>query len=214
MDTTKLKLTFLLLAAALPISLATWVFGVREQQGVSSTTNKGELVIPIIDITRLDLRDEQGQPAYVAFEEFVSNVDPKDYQPRPWQLLYLGAAECEAQCAERLYFLRQMHVRLNAEAKRVERVYVQVEDSLRPLLQTTRTLLAEQQNDMKVAYATAAGLQEVLAASVPENITPANLHYIYVVDPLGNLMMYFTPENTPEEMLDDIDNLLDRSSAG
>lgn len=214
MDTTKLKLTFLLLAAALPISLATWVFGVREQQGVSSTTNKGELVIPIIDITRLDLRDEQGQPAYVAFEEFVSNVDPKDYQPRPWQLLYLGAAECEAQCAERLYFLRQMHVRLNAEAKRVERVYVQVEDSLTPLLQTTRTLLAEQQNDMKVAYATAAGLQEVLAASVPENITPANLHYIYVVDPLGNLMMYFTPENTPEEMLDDIDNLLDRSSAG
>ncbi len=183
MDTTKLKLTFLLLAAALPISLATWVFGVREQQGVSSTTNKGELVIPIIDITRLDLRDEQGQPAYVAFEEFVSNVDPKDYQPRPWQLLYLGAAECEAQCAERLYFLRQMHVRLNAEAKRVERVYVQVEDSLTPLLQTTRTLLAEQQNDMKVAYATAAGLQEVLAASVPQNIAPANLHYIYVVDP-------------------------------
>src|SRR5215207_7348840 len=116
MDTNKLKLTFLLLVAAVPIGLATWVYGVRELQGANSTTNKGELVIPVIDITRLDLRDEQGQPAYVAFEEHVSNVDPKDYDPRPWQLLYLGTAECEAQCEERLYFLRQMHKRLNAEA--------------------------------------------------------------------------------------------------
>jgi hypothetical protein len=214
MDTNKLKLTFLLLIAAVPISLATWVFGIREEQGVSTTTNKGELVIPVIDVTRLDLRDEDGKPTYVAFEELVSNVDPQDYEPRPWQLLYLGAAECEAECVERLYFLRQMHTRLNAEAKRVERVYVQVEDTLTPLPQPTRNLLAEQQADMKIVYATSANLEAVLAPSVPANINPANLHYIYVVDPLGNVMMYFTPANTPEEMLDDIDNLLDRSSVG
>ncbi|MES2626979.1 MAG: hypothetical protein V4628_16955 [Pseudomonadota bacterium] len=214
MDTNKLKLTFLLLAAAVPISLATWIFGVREEQGVSSTTNKGELVIPVIDIALLDLRDEQGQPAYVTFDDLVKNVDPKDYKPQPWQLLYLGTAECDAQCEERLYFLRQMHIRLNAEAKRVERVYVQVEDTLAPLPETTRVLLAEQQSDMKIVYATAASLNAQLAPSVPADIDPAKLHYIYVVDPLGNVMMYFTPENTPEEMLDDIDHLLDRSSAG
>jgi hypothetical protein len=214
MDTNKLKLTFLLLIAVVPISLATWVFGIREEKGVSSTTNKGELVIPIIDITRLNLRDEQGAPAYVGFEELVRNVDPKDYEPRPWQLLYLGAAVCDAACAERLYFLRQMHKRLNAEAKRVERVYVQVASTSATLPAATRALLAEQQNDMKVLYAEAASLQEVLSASVPADIDPAGLHYIYVVDPLGNVMMYFTPENTPEEMLDDIDKLLDRSSAG
>jgi hypothetical protein len=107
-----------------------------------------------------------------------------------------------------------MHTRLNAEAKRVERVYVQVEDTLTPLPQPTRNLLAEQQADMKIVYATSANLEAVLAPSVPANINPANLHYIYVVDPLGNVMMYFTPANTPEEMLDDIDNLLDRSSVG
>jgi hypothetical protein len=214
MDTNKLKLTFLLLVAAVPISLATWVYGVREVQGVDSTTNKGELVIPVIDITRLDLRDVNGAPAYVVFEEHVSNVDPRDYEPKPWQLLYLGEGECEAQCEERLYFLRQMHKRLNAEASRVERVYVHVADTLAPLPELTRALLTEQQGDMKVVYAASAGLREVLAPSVPDNIDPTNLHYIYVVDPLGNVMMYFTPENTPEEMLDDLDNLLDRSSIG
>ena len=214
MDPSKLKLTFLLLVAAVPISLATWVFNMREEQGVSSTTNKGELVIPVIDITRLDLRDAEGQPAHVSFEDFVSTIAVDDYEPRPWQLLYLGTGACEEECAERLYFLRQMHIRLNAEAKRVERVYVQVEDTLAPLLETTRALLAEQQSDMKIAYATAAGLHEVLAPSVPTAIDPAKLHYIYVVDPLGNIMMYFTPDNTPEQMLDDLDNLLDRSSVG
>jgi cytochrome oxidase Cu insertion factor (SCO1/SenC/PrrC family) len=214
MDTNKLKLTFLLLVAAVPISLATWVYGVREVEGVSSTTNKGELVVPVIDITRLDLRDEQGQPAYVAFEERVSDVDPKDYEPKPWQLLYLGTAECETQCEERLYFLRQMHKRLNGEASRIERVYVHVADTLVPLPEVTRILLTEQQGDMKIVYATSRALQATLAPTVPDNIDPINLHYIYVVDPLGNVMMYFTPENTPEEMLDDLDKLLDRSSVG
>ena len=96
----------------------------------------------------------------------------------------------------------------------MERVYVQVEDTLAPLPQATRTLLAEQQDDMKIVYATSAGLLGVLGESVPAHINPTQLHYIYVVDPLGNVMMYFTPENTPEEMLDDLDNLLDRSSVG
>lgn len=214
MDKNKLKLTFLLLVAAVPISLATWVYGIRELEGVSSTTNNGELVVPVIDITRLDLRDDHGQPAYVAFEEHVSNIEPGDYEPRAWQLLYLGTGECETQCEERLYFLRQMHKRLNAEAGRVERVYVHVADALTPLPELTHTLLREQQADMKIMHATSAALQEALDASVPADIDPVGLHYIYVVDPLGNVMMYFTPQNTPEEMLDDLDNLLDRSSIG
>jgi hypothetical protein len=34
------------------------------------------------------------------------------------------------------------------------------------------------------------------------------------VDPLGNVMLYFTPGNTPEEILSDLDTLLDSSSLG
>ena len=214
MDKNKLKLTFLLLIAALPISLATWYFGTRELEGVSATTNMCVLVIPVLDITSLNLRNGAGTPAYAPFEQLVAGVSPTDYEPRPWQLLYLGAPECDDRCAERLYFLRQLHVRLSKEFERVERVYVQVSDAPGPLPEATAALLAAQQPDMKVVYTGEATLRDLLRGAVAPGSDPISMHYIYVVDPVGNVMLYFTPVNTPEDILSDLDKLLDHSSLG
>lgn len=214
MDKNKFKLTFLLLIAALPISLATWYFGTRELEGVSTTTNKGVLVIPVLDITTLNLRNGAGALAYMPFEQMVAGVSPADYEPRPWQLLYLGAPECDDRCAERLYFLRQLHVRLSKEFERVERVYVQASDEPGPLPTATAALLTEQQADMKVVYVGETELRDVLKATAAPGADPISMHYIYVVDPVGNVMLYFTPANTPEDILSDLDKLLDHSSLG
>jgi hypothetical protein len=213
-DKNKLKLTFLLLIAVLPLSLATWFFGAREYQGGGATTNKGVLISPVLDVTTLQLRTAQGEPAYLAFEELIAGVTPETYQPRPWQVLYLGAAVCDDTCVERLYFLRQLHVRLSREADRVERVYVQVTPAPAALPDSTARLLAEQHPGMKVLYAQAAALQAALGGTVPADADPLGEHYIYVVDPVGNVMLYFTPANTPEEILSDLDRLLDQSSLG
>ena len=214
MDLNKLKLTFLLLIAVVPISLATWVFSLREVQGVNKTTNKGELLSPIIDITAFDFRDGEGRSAYVTFEDTISKVLPKDYSPQPWRLIYLGAPACDAVCTERLYFLRQLHIRLNAESKRVERVYAQVSDTLDPLPEATKAHFSEQQPDLKIVYALTPTVQALLTPTLTNGSNPITSHYIYVVDPLGNVMMFFTPENTPEQMLSDLDKLLDQSSVG
>jgi hypothetical protein len=214
MDKNKAKLTFLLLIAALPIGSATWYFGTQEYQGFMATTNKGVLISPVVDVVTLDLRNGAGAPAYLPFEELVAGVSPEKYDPRPWQLLYLGAPECDDSCAERLYFLRQLHVRLGREFERVQRVYVQASDVPGPLPETTAAFMAEQQPDMKVVYAAASALRSRLSTTVPAGCDPLMQHYIYVVDPLGNVMLYFTPENTPEEILSDLDTLLDNSSLG
>lgn len=214
MDRNKLKLTFLLLIAIVPISLATWHFETSEFQGVSTTTNNGELIIPVLDVVTLDLRDAQGEPSYLPFDELVKNVTPVDYKPRPWQLLYLGATQCNAACEERLYFLRQLHTRLGREANRVERVYVQVSDRLQPLPQATAQQLAAQHPDMKTSFATTAELQQKLAPTAPAGNDPVSDHYIYVVDPVGNVMLYFTPDDTAEQIFRDLDKLLDQSSLG
>jgi hypothetical protein len=214
MDKNKLKLSFLLLIVVVPISLATWVFSTREYQGVTATNNKGALVIPVLDVTTLNLRNGAGEPAYLSFDELTAGISPEDYEPRPWQLLYLGSPECDDSCAERLYFLRQLHVRLGREFERVERVYVQASDVSGPLPAATAAFIADKQPDMKVAYAEATALKAKLQATVPAGVDPVSMHYIYVVDPVGNVMMYFTPENTPEEILSDLDTLLDNSSLG
>jgi cytochrome oxidase Cu insertion factor (SCO1/SenC/PrrC family) len=214
MDSNKLKLTALLLMAALPIGLATWYFGAIVNQASFSTTNKGRLVQPVLDVTALQLRESSGAPAYLPFEELVAGISPEDYKPRPWQLLYLGAPECDALCVDRLYFLRQLHTRLGREADRVERVYVQVAAMPGPLPEATASILAEQHPDMKQLHAESSSLQQVLAPTVPAGEDAIGNHYIYVVDPVGNVMLYFTPDNTPEEILSDLDKLLDQSSLG
>lgn len=214
MDRNKLKLTFLLLIAVVPISLATWVFDISEFRGVSATTNNGVLVVPVLDVVALDLRDAAGAPTYLPFDDLVKDVTPEDYEPRPWQLLYLGATHCDAACEERLYFLRQLHTRLGRESDRVERVYVQVSDTAQQMPDATAQMLAQQQADMKVSFTTSSVLQRQLAPTVPAGADPVGEHYIYVVDPVGNVMMYFTPGNTTEEIFKDLDKLLDRSSLG
>jgi len=214
MDKNKAKLTFLLLIAALPISSATWYFSTHEYKGLIATRNKGELVTPVIDVTTLDLRNGAGEPAYTPFEQLVEGIDPEDYEPGPWQLLYLGAPECDDTCVERLYFLRQLHVRLGREFDRVQRVYVQASDAAGPLPAATAAFIAEQQPDMRVVYAKASELREKLRATAASGADPLAQHYIYVVDPVGNVMLYFTPDNTPEEILSDLDTLLDNSSLG
>jgi cytochrome oxidase Cu insertion factor (SCO1/SenC/PrrC family) len=210
----KLKLFFLLTAVIVPVTLATWYYGAAVKSGVTSTTNKGELVIPVVDLTALTLVDAAGAPAYQSFDELTAGVSPDDYEPRPWQLLYVSGADCDAACQERLYFLRQIHTRLGAEAGRVQGVYVQAATGAHELNSEFAALMTQEHPGMRILFADPAALRTVLAPSAREGEDPLVRHYIYLADPVGNVMLYFRPENTPEEILSDLNKLLKQSSLG
>jgi cytochrome oxidase Cu insertion factor (SCO1/SenC/PrrC family) len=210
----KLKLLVLLTMVIVPITLATWYFGKALEGGIASTTNKGELVIPVVDLTSLPLVDAEGAAAYQSFDELTAGVSPDDYEPRPWQLLYVTGDACDAACQERLYFLRQIHTRLGAEAGRVQGVYVQATAGARALDDEFAALMTKEHPGMRILFADPAALRAVLAPSAREGEDPLARHYIYLADPVGNVMLYFTPENTPEEILSDLNKLLKQSSLG
>lgn len=217
MKSDKLKLILLLVMAALPITAATILFQLSERQGVGATSNKGRLIIPVLDITELDMRSATGDTLFRTFEEEVAGISPQDYRPRPWMLVYLGGAACDATCEERLYYLRQLHRRLATEAPRVKRYYLAA--TLEPMQDSsldaaTAELFATSFPDMEIAYGDPQAIRAALARTVEEDADPIAEHYIYVVDPVGNVMLYFTPENTPEDILEDVDKLLERSSLG
>lgn len=216
MKSDKIKLALLLFITVLPLGLATWMFQRYEQQGGLGTTNKGELILPPLDITALGMRGAEGEALFRSFEEEVAGIPPEDYRPRPWMLVYLGGPACGRDCEERLYYLRQVHRRLSAEAPRVRRWYLSVVDegAQAGLEEATRELFAREFPDMGIAYGDAAVLRGNLAGTHEPGQDPIGSHYIYVVDPVGNVMLYFTPDNTPEQILDDIDKLLERSSLG
>jgi cytochrome oxidase Cu insertion factor (SCO1/SenC/PrrC family) len=214
MEASKLKLSIILLAICVPIALATLVFNMSEGRSSFGTTSKGVLIQPVLDISELGLTDQNGQAAYQTFEEITASVSPDDYKPRPWQLFYLGSSNCDAACQERLYFLRQLHIRLGAESKRVQRVYVLGAPAPAQVDAETTAYLQAEQQDMRVLNVDPAKLQQALARALSAGQDPLAEHYILVMDPVGNIMLYFTPANDAEQMLDDIDNLLDNSSLG
>jgi Uncharacterized protein SCO1/SenC/PrrC, involved in biogenesis of respiratory and photosynthetic systems len=213
----KLKLFFLLTAVIVPITLATWYYGKAIEEGVVATSNKGVLISPVLDLTDLQLVDEAGERAYLSFEEMTEGVDPDDYTPRPWQLIFIGGSNCDDACRERLYFLRQIHTRLGAEARRVQGVYVHADAGSAQTRQLPEDLakhLAEEHPGLRQLFADPAALRGVLAPTARAGEDPLTNHYIYVADPVGNVMLFFSPDNTPEEILSDLNKLLKLSSLG
>jgi hypothetical protein len=212
-DRNKLKLLLLLSGFLVPIVSASWYFRSIQDGSMLSTSNRGTLIRPMLDLPELQLRDDNGDAAYLSFEEMTEGVAPADYKPRPWQLLFLSSADCDADCAERLYFLRQMHIRLGTESERVQRVFVLVDDATAQLSGELLETFATQQPDLRIVRGDRAQLQQLLAPSA-QGRDPVAEHFIYVADPVGNVMLYFTPDNTLDEILKDIDKLLDQSSLG
>jgi hypothetical protein len=212
MNANKLKLTFLLLISLLPIVAATIYFRASLEGGIG-TRSRGTLILPVLDLPALGLRNRQGEPAYLSFEEMTAGVSPDDYKPRPWQLIFITGTSCDQACLDRLYLLRQIHLRLAREADRVQRAVVVVDAEIRELPAVTQAFLLEQQPDLQLLNADPAVLLPQLLPSAGGR-DPVSEHFIYVADPVGNIMLYFAPENTAEDIFGDIDKLLDQSSLG
>jgi hypothetical protein len=210
MDKNQAKLTFLLLSTLLPIIAATLFFRMMSENGVSRTSNNGVLIHPVLDLVSLQLTIN-GTPAYKSFDELTYGVRPADYQARPWQLLYMTSTGCDDICMDRLQLLRQIHIRLGRESDRVERVLVNISNyaldtNLKSVLQTKFPAMRLLHGDPSI-------LTQILSPSAGDQ-DPVKAGYIYVADPVGNVMLYFTPENNPEQILSDLDKLLGRSSLG
>lgn len=214
MDWNRIKLIALMTIIFVPLASATWMFLRADGMEISATTNKGELISPVLDITELGIVDSDGEPLFQRFEEAVAGVDPEDYDPRPWKLVYMGGEVCGEACRERLYFLRQLHRRLGADSRRVERWYVVVGDGRFTLSETTASHFVEVLPEMKLGASEEDSLRENLARTHDAGDDPIAEHYVYLVDPVGNVMLYFTPEQTPEDILTDLEKLLDQSSLG
>ena len=98
-----------------------------------------------------------------------------------WLLISVSGGACDENCQRHLYLQRQMRESLGKEKDRVDRVWLvsddaQLPDALRPALKDATVLRAS-------------------SSALAQWLTPAAGHaladHLYLVDPLGNLMMRF-----------------------
>jgi hypothetical protein len=126
-------------------------------------------------------------------------------------LLYVTANECETSCKERIHYLQQLHIALGKNIQRVRRYYLHASEQ--PIPTDIAEYFRAEFPSMGIAYSDAEALeQNMQAAGV--NLPLSSESYIVLVDPVGNVMMYYTDENTAEDIMIDLETLLKYSSLG
>jgi len=174
----------------LPLLLSFWLYyGVHWHP--RGTTIHGELITPVRPLPDVPLADADG----VAHNGVFLGK---------WSLVYVGSGACDADCRTTLVFMRQTRLSLNSDMTRVQRV----------LLATTqccdRAYLPAQHPGLRVLDASRGGAQPLLAQFPQQERAQA----LYVVDPLGNLMMRYDARLPPRGLLEDLKRLLQLSHIG
>jgi hypothetical protein len=125
-----------------------------------------------------------------------------------WTLLYWGAGDCTARCRTNLYNTRQVRAALNRDMDRVQRVFIANGECC-----DWRYLDAQHPDLLTVRNTPAAAPMFALLPAV-NGIDPATADRVYLIDPLGNLMMSYAPNAAAKGMLEDLKRLLGLSHVG
>lgn len=119
-----------------------------------------------------------------------------------WLMVHVGPAACDARCERQLYLMRQIRIAQGKGQSRIERVWV-LTDAGAP----DAELLANYPG-MHVWRPDSAAFADQFPASINA------AEHIYIVDPLGNLMLRFPADPDPKGIMKDLKQLLKASQIG
>lgn len=191
------RVKFLLVVAlfVLPVALAAYLHFTGWRPG--STMNHGTLVQPA--------RPEPG----LMFSGPGLSQSGKELFGEKWNLVVVTTSGCDAACQQNLYTIRQIHIGQGKNQQRIRRILVQTGE-IRNLAEIGR-----QYPDLAIVTVGASmsqALQDWLAvdggAQAPDGSR------VYMIDPLGNYMMYYVPGFDPSGMRKDLARLLRVSHIG
>lgn len=124
-----------------------------------------------------------------------------------WTMVFIGDGACDSRCREALTLMRQTRLALNDDLTRVQRLFLISGNCCdRNYLDTEHAglLLARIDNPPG----------KTLLETFPASAAAAQRGRIYLVDPLGNLMMSYAPDAPPKGLLEDLKKLLKLSHIG
>jgi cytochrome oxidase Cu insertion factor (SCO1/SenC/PrrC family) len=163
----------------------------------AGSTNKGDLIDPPRPVVADQLLSPQDQPIE---EEVFSDK---------WTLVYIGNGRCDERCRAALTLMRQTRLALNDDATRVRRLFLATADCC------DVAYLQSEHAGIVTARADDAADRELLATFPRyDNVPVDSAGRIYIVDPLGNLMMSYAPDAPQKALLEDLRKLLKLSHIG
>jgi len=122
--------------------------------------------------------------------------------PQTWLLLVSAPDDCLEECRKLVYLARQIHIALGREASRAHHA-----------LATDKTLPADYQEQLTREYPQLArfNLDNVRYQAITDNNQKPQL---WIIDPLGNLVLRYAPGSNGKSILKDLQLLLKLSKIG
>lgn len=180
----RVKLLLLFAMFIAPIAASYFAYYVWQPEG---RKNYGELVKQVSMTTQgVDL---SGTPKNIASLQ------------RQWVMVYVGGGACDKACAQSLYLMRQIRKIQGKEMDRIERLWV-LSDAATPSVQIQRE------------HAGLHYLRPTNAAMLLQFPDSARGGSLYMIDPLGHLMMRWPQNPDPKGIIRDIKQLLKASQIG
>lgn len=137
-----------------------------------------------------------------------ANFDLKSLKGK-WILLSVDGGQCDEDCVRKLFILRNSHASQGKNVDRVTRIWL-ITDNATPNQQLQEAYLGTHM--LRTSTETAAAL---LAPSIPLSEQSAYLDSgMWIIDPMGNLMMEFPPDADPLKVRKDLSKLLYHSRVG
>ena len=184
------KMLGLLAICAAPVIASYMAYYVIKPEG---RTNYGTLLDPrTFPIPRLDAQSLDGKP--MELDAFKGK----------WLMLQVDAAACAAPCQKKLYDMRQLRTAQGKERERIERIWL-ITDSA-PL----DTVTMREYDGTRLLRVAPAVLQQWLPTEPGATLND----HIYMIDPLGNLMMRWPKDADPNKIKRDVGKLLRASGIG
>ena len=181
----------------IPLAVAsTWYALLPDNYRPGRTTNNGNLIQPVYPVQNFEQQTKEG-----------GTFGGKDLEKK-WTLVHLVEGVCDEACSKWLYNTRQLRIALAEDMDRVQRLTVVDSEPS----STENGKMWESHPDMEVIIAAKGGLAEQIKTHTSAQDYPK--HSIYLIDPLGNLMMQFSPALNPKKLMKDLEKLLKLSHIG
>ena len=181
-----------------PLLVAFWLYYGGSGWRPAGGTNKGDLIDPAVPLPAVSLLQPDGTRT------------PTQFLQGKWTIAYLGDGACDERCRQALYLSRQTWISLNKDMDRVQRVF------LATGARVDTAFLAAEHADLRVAQVGDDAASKALLAQFPalDGVAPSAAGRLYLVDPLGNLVLSYSAAAPDKALLTDVKKLLRLSHIG
>lgn len=181
----RLQLVLIMLAFGGPLLLAAWLYYGGDEWRPGGTTNHGILLEPFTNVHAAATGPE------------IAGINEGQ-----WLLLYADREACDPDCRDALYTIRQLRLMLGNDMSRLSRVFLHGETP------PDRVFLDDRHPGLIT-------ISDPGLAALLDSRRPAGAgNGYFLIDPLGNLVMYFPPDLDPGDIVEDLERLLRLSRIG